>query len=120
MEKPTLTKEQLVALVPAEIAENVMETLKVFNEVYITFKRGEWKLSTAICINNERALDKQFYVVNSKDIYSEKERALNYINEHREYPSCGFITRDYENFNVAISSGKVAIDFDDKGHIVWR
>lgn len=120
MEKPTLTKEQLIALVPAEIAKNAMETLKAFDEVYITFERGEWKLSTAICIGNEQASDKQFYVVNSKNIYSEKERALNHINEHREYPHYGFIVRDYEDFNAAISSGKIAVDFDAEGHVVWR
>lgn len=111
---------ELKESVPAHIVDEAVETLKAYNEVFITREYGEWKCSTGICFKSNYPEDSLLYIVKAKEVFSKKEMDLNLINVHGEYPHNPEIKRDYASFREAIENKKVAVDIDETGAIIWE
>ena len=72
-----LTKAKVEAL-PIEIAKDIKETLTCYDEVFVTYEYGKYKVSTGCGICSSYAPDHRVVgTVYAKDIYTTEERKEN-------------------------------------------
>jgi hypothetical protein len=81
---------------PAEVQEQILGTLRAFDEVSITFYGGRYWVVSGHCLMGKYPADYKAYgVYYAKDIYTEDERIQNYIEGFHDYPHNYKGKRDY-------------------------
>ena len=104
-----LTREDISNL-PYEVKTKVINTLKAYDEVTISYEDGEYYFGNLI--KAEYSKDhKVIGTIYAKDYYTENERIANYINEFNDYPSNYKGKRDYSILKQMKDSEKY--DFDN-------
>lgn len=84
---------------PNEIQLKIKNTLKAYDKVDVFFENGRYNFG--VCIKKEYAPDHKFIgTYYAKDIFTEDERILNYVNEFQSYPINYKGKRDYSIFNT--------------------
>jgi hypothetical protein len=72
---------------PIETIKKVEEVLKAYDEVNVYFEDGQYHVSPGRCLRATYEQDfKNIGTYKAKDVYTEQERILNYVNEFQEYP----------------------------------
>lgn len=80
-------KKELFETLPQATQEEVKNTLKAYDNCFVNFQNGEYKVNTSIGILSKYPKDfKSIGEVSSHDIYTREERIENYINEFMGYP----------------------------------
>jgi hypothetical protein len=72
---------------PLEVQSEAKNTLKVYDEITVIFEYGQYHVTTGTCLKNVYANDhKVIGRYFAKDIFTEEERTINYIEEFISYP----------------------------------
>jgi len=83
---------------PQELQERIKDRLKAFSEVRVTYEYGEYHFGTVL--KATYGADHEYIgTYRQEDIYTEKERIENYINEFHCYPIEYKGKRDYTLLN---------------------
>lgn len=109
----------MYAKVPATVASEAMETLEAFDCVYITRQNDQWSQHTGIMLQSTYAPDALLYEVHAEDMYTVKQRNLNYLNAFREYPHGFHGTRDYPVLRSKFADGHTVVNYDEDGTLYW-
>ena len=75
---------------PKAVQDEVLDTLKAYNEANVEFSSGKYHVSTGLCIRAEYAPDHKFIgVFCADDIYTPEERDANHLETfgYKAYPS---------------------------------
>lgn len=75
---------------PKAVQDEVLDTLKAYNEANVEFSNGEYHVSTGLCIRAEYAPGHKFIgTAHAADIYTPEERDANYLEVfgYKAYPS---------------------------------
>lgn len=84
---------------PVELQEEIKDILRVYDSVPVFYENGTYHFSSVI--KKSYAPDHQFIgVYHASDIFDERERMLNYINEFQDYPVAYHGKRDYRIFRT--------------------
>ena len=74
-----MTKNEILESLPESVQTEVKETLKAYNECFVTFENGKYSALPAIGIKAKYAEDHKFIgKIKSTDIYTLEERKQNY------------------------------------------
>ena len=85
---------------PADVQEQAKKVLKAYPEVHITFANGKYNVSTGVALLAHYPDDyKVIGDYKDKEIFTEDELILNYINSFHEYPAQYKGKRDYRWMN---------------------
>ena len=77
---------------------DVLETLKAYNEVFVTRENGKFDVSASVGLSaNAKAIDFKVWRIFADDFYTGKERMLNYVESFAQYPDNYTGKRDYAN-----------------------
>lgn len=98
--------------VPESIKEEVLLKLKSYNKCYIFFENGRYHVTTGISLRAEYPKDYRFVgEFSSDDIYTNRDRVLNYIESFWDYPGFDIYngTRDYALLEL-YKSGEITLD----------
>lgn len=109
---------------PANIKEQVKDTLRAYSSVHITFSNGEYHVSTGICLMSKYPDDHRVIGdIAASDIYTPDEQIVNYIETFLAYPIQYEGFRDYdlifrlkacrakgENYRIHLEGGTAKID----------
>ena len=107
-----ISKEEFEKL-PGEIQEKCKSTLKAFDEVSVDFENGAYKVSTGSWIASSYAPDHKFIgVVYADDIFTEKERIINYVESFHSFPIEYKGKRDYQMLNEIGNDWSVKFKFE--------
>lgn len=91
---------ELITL-PCEVIEKVKNTLKAYDEVHVIFEDGEFHVTTGVCIKTTYSADYEVIgTYKADDVYSVKQRILNYVNEFQCYPITYKGKRKYQDFHT--------------------
>lgn len=72
---------------PMEIQSEVKSTLRAYDNVNVIFENGRYNTSTGACLKSHYASDhKVIGRYFAKDIYTNEERIINYIEQFLSYP----------------------------------
>jgi hypothetical protein len=81
-----ISKEQLSTF-PTMVINDVLNTLKAFSQVTISYEYGKYEVSTGCCLKSRYGSDhKVFGIARAVDMYTEDERTQNYIECFHDYP----------------------------------
>lgn len=70
-----------------EVKASVKRMLRAYNESHVTFYNGEYHVSAGVALLAKYPSDyKVIGDYKAKDIYTDEERIVNYVNEFKEYP----------------------------------
>ena len=101
---------------PIETIKKVKEVLKAYDEVNVYFEDGAYHVSTGHCLRVTYGQDfKNIETYKAKDVYTEQESILNYVNEFQEYPINYKGKRNYKDFSTG---RREVFKFDNNGNIV--
>ncbi len=90
-----MTKAQVMEL-PADVQMAIMDTLKAFKQVYVSYENGSYNVSTAVGVKATYGQDHRFVgTVYAADVYTLEERTENYIECFHDYPIWYKGKRDY-------------------------
>lgn len=104
-----LTIERMVTL-PQETQERIKETLKAYDEIFVSYENGNYCFGT--CIKKDYAQDHEVLgTIYASDIYNEVERMENYINTFCDYPIEYKEKRDYKMIKKMEASKKYNEDY---------
>lgn len=110
-----MTNEQFKAL-PVEVQEKVKDRLMAYDSVTITIENGEYRFGTLV--KRQYAADHQVLgTVESDDVFTKEEQALNYINTFHSYPMNFEGERDYSIFRDAVMN-VTTFKYDTNGNVV--
>lgn len=89
-------KELIDAGAGGRVIADILETLKAYEEVFVTRENGKFDVSASICLSaRAKASDFKVWRIFAKEIYDEKERMLNFVESFAEYPDDYTGKRDY-------------------------
>ena len=90
-----MTKVQVAGL-PAYVQAYIMDILRAYKAVHVTYENGQYSVSTAIGIKSGYADDHRYVgVVYADDVYTRDELLQNYIDSFGDYPIWYDGKRDY-------------------------
>jgi hypothetical protein len=90
-----MTKAQVMEL-PADVQMAIMDTLKAFKQVYVSYENGSYNASTAVGVKATYQQDHKFVgIVYADNMYTIEERTENYIECFHDYPIWYKGERDY-------------------------
>ena len=85
---------------PESVQNEIVDTLKVYDSVYVSYENGRYSCG-GISIKKQYAKDHEYIgCFYAKDIFTEEERILNYVNEFQCYPPQYEVKRDYSIFHT--------------------
>lgn len=110
---------------PLAVRHEVMETLKVFDEVSVIFEYGEYHVNTTTYICKEYAPDKKFIdIYSSEELYTKYQRAVNFYTEFgysRYGQGCKKVDVDFigdrRTTRLATMKAKLDNSVDDNGRV---
>lgn len=89
-------KELIDAGAGGRVIADILETLKAYEEVFVTRENGKFDVSASIYLSaRAKASDFKVWRIFAKEIYDEKERMLNFVESFAEYPDDYTGKRDY-------------------------
>lgn len=89
-------KELIDAGAGGRVIADILETLKAYEEIFVTRENGKFDVSASICLSaRAKASDFKVWRIFAKEIYDEKERMLNFVESFAEYPDDYTGKRDY-------------------------
>lgn len=101
-----------LSILPTEIQEKVKSTLRAFDTVYVDYENGQYHVSTGVALKAEYADDhKCIGTYKADDVFTEKEKIENYINEFHEYPIYYTGKRDYQLLKKMDSEREFSEDY---------
>ena len=101
---------------PSEVVEKVKNTLRAFDEVHVIYEYGEYHVSAGLCIKSSYGVDHEFIgTYKSKEVFTEEERILNYINSFQDYPIEYKGKRNYKDFQTG---KREVFKWDGNGNLV--
>ena len=84
---------------PANVQEKIKNTLRAYDKVDVYFEHGEYHFG--LCLKAKYGEDHEVIgTYYAKDVYTEEERILNYVNEFQSYPIEYKGKRDYSIFHT--------------------
>lgn len=84
----------------AEVALEVKNLLRVYDEVNVTFENGEYSVLAGMCIKRTYAPDYEFVgAYRKEEILTEEEQVIAYIEEFIEFPRQYKGERDWTMIN---------------------
>ena len=85
---------------PTSVQEKVKKDLLAYSETSVWFEYGEYHVSPAIVIKSEYASDHEVIgTYTAKEVYTDEERIINYIETFHDYPIEYKVKRDYRMLN---------------------
>lgn len=101
---------------PSEVIEKVKSILRAYDEVNVIFEYGEYHVSAGLCIKATYGADHEFIgTYKAKEVYTEEERILNYINSFQDYPIEYKGKRNYKDFQTG---KREVFKWDGNGNLV--
>lgn len=90
-----MRKEDL-AMFDAEIQKKILDVLKAYDKVTVSYEYGEYQVSTGACVKARYGEDHEvFGTWYAEDVYTLEERTENYIEMFQDYPIWYKGVRDY-------------------------
>lgn len=84
---------------PASVQNEIKNTLRAYDSVTVFYEYGDYHFGT--CLKKKYADDHEYIgTYYAKDIFTEEERILNYVNEFQCYPPQYKGNRDYSIFHT--------------------
>lgn len=84
---------------PETIQNEIKDTLKAYDKVDVYFENGEYHFG--LVLKRHYAADHEVIgTYHAKDIFTEEERILNYVNEFQSFPIQYKGKRDYSIFHT--------------------
>lgn len=79
-------KNEKLNTLPKEIQEKIKDILKAYDEVHVTYEEGDYHfgLYLKLYYSEDFKVIGTFY---AKDIFTDEERIINYIEQFHSYPS---------------------------------
>ena len=101
---------------PSEVVEKVKSILRAYDEVNVIYEYGEYHVSAGLCIKSTYGADHEFIgTYKAKEVYTEEERILNYINSFQDYPIEYKGKRNYKDFQTG---KREVFKWDGNGNLV--
>ena len=84
---------------PKDVQERIKNTLRAYDKVDVYFEYGEYHFGLVIKITygDDHKVIGTYY---AKDIFTDEERILNYVNEFQDYPIQYKGKRNYKIFHT--------------------
>jgi hypothetical protein len=102
-----------------KIQNEVRKVLKAFDNCYVTFEGGEYHVSSGFGIKAEYGSDYEWIGdYTAKEVFTEQERILNYVESFHSYPSIYKGKRDYKLMNELKGKWETKFKFNTNGDIV--
>ena len=106
---------------PINVQDQVKDTLKAYDHVNVWFSNGEYHVSSGCFIAAVYASDDKFIgTFNAKDIYTDNERIINYVESFHDYPIEYKGKRDYKLLDSIGNDYSVKFTFDENGNIIIK
>ena len=87
-------KIEKLANLPKEVQLYVMDTLKAYDEVTVSYENGKYQYG--VCIKRNYAEDyKVLGTIYKSDIYTEEEQDINFMETFHDYPQGKKYIHDY-------------------------
>ena len=84
-----------ISTLPLQVRVHIMETLKAYDEVTVTYENGEYHYG--LCIKSHYAPDHEFIgVYKANELYTLEQRTENYMQTFHDYPIWYKGKRDYK------------------------
>lgn len=99
---------------PMDVQEKIKQDLKAFDECHVVYEYGKYNVGGGICLKSKYADD--FEVIGTyyaKDIFTEEERIINYVESFHDYPIQYKGKRDYIGFIKKLTSWNDKVKFDE-------
>lgn len=85
---------------PQEVQEDVKRALKAYDRAYVIFEYGEYHTSVGISLKSHYAPDHEVIgEYKAREIFTEDERTINYVESFHDYPIWYKGNRDYRLFD---------------------
>lgn len=102
---------------PYEVQNKAKDVLKAYDRVYVTYENGAYNVSAGIALKASYAADHKFIGdYKAKEIFTEEEQILNYMESFHEYHPRYNGHRDYRWLNTLTYED--TFKFDADGNIV--
>ena len=96
---------------PNEVQHEVKSILKAYDEVNVIFEYGEYNVSPGITLKASYAEDREFIgTYKAKEVYTEQERTINYVESFHDYPIWYKGKRDYKWVKNLTNHDRVIFD----------
>lgn len=96
---------------PKEVQHEVKSILKAYDEVNVIFEYGEYHVSPGITLKARYAEDHEFIgTYKAKEVYTEPERTINYVESFHDYPIWYKGKRDYKWLKNLTNNDRVIFD----------
>ena len=105
----------LLNTLPAEIQNKIIDRLKAYDDVTVSFEYGEYRFGTVIKAQyapDHKVIGRFF----AKDIFTDEERMLNYCESFHDFPPQYKGKRNYRMFNG--TTWETKFKFDENNNIV--
>ena len=103
---------------PENVKAEILDTLKAYDEVFVVYEYGKFHVSVGVMLKAEYAPDHKvigtFY---ARDLYTEKERMINYIESFHDFPSNYKGKRNYRMLRDIEGDWNAKFAFDDNGDL---
>jgi len=104
---------------PMDIQNEVKNDLKVYAKTNVTFENGAYHVDPGVALKAVYAPDHEFIgTYKAKDVFTEKERMLNYMESFHDYPIEYKGERDYKMLKEIERNWNARFMFDGEGNIV--
>ncbi len=101
---------------PADTQKKIKDTLRAYDDVSVYFENGEYRFGTML--KESYAPDHRYVgTYYAKELFTEQERMLNYVNEFQCYPIEYKGKRNYADFHTGKNE---VFTMDDDGNIVIK
>ena len=102
-----------------KVQNEIRKVLKAFDNCYVTFENGEYHVSSGFGIKAEYGSDYEWIGdYTAKEIFTEQERILNYVESFHSYPPQYKGNRDYKLMNELKGKWETKFKFNVNGDIV--
>lgn len=114
-----MTKQPFNEL-PKDVQEKIKNTLKCFRKAYVTYQYGDYSVGAGIGVYARYAPDHKYIgTYTDTEIFTEKERILNYVNEFYSFPIQYKGERDYDLLRKA-EKERLQFVFDENENLVLK
>ena len=105
---------------PKKVQEQIKEILMAYPRVSVTFENGEYHYG-GDCLKATYASDYEVIgEYRDYEIYTEKERIINYVELFHEYPVAYKGKRDYKWLKSLGYDWDIKVKFDENGNLVTK
>lgn len=101
---------------PSEVIEKVKNTLRAYDKCYVNYYGGAYHVSVGVSIKASYEPDEETIgTYFAKEVFTEEERILNYINSFQDYPIEYKGKRNYKDFQTG---KREVFKWDGNGNLV--